>query len=106
MDRDVFATRFLIAAEHARDFARGFVVEALPEPMMFRVLLNQSNDGTILMARCHRGAAKIGKPGATECMTRASRSRWTTAAGQGLKAKLHSHRSHEPITGRTDLGFA
>jgi len=40
----VFATRFATAARHARDFARGFVVEALPESMMFRVLLNQSND--------------------------------------------------------------
>jgi len=44
MDRGLFATRFITAAEHARDFARGMVLEALPEAITFRVLLNQSND--------------------------------------------------------------
>lgn len=40
----MFAARFISAAQHARDLARGFVLEALPEPMLFRVLLNKSND--------------------------------------------------------------
>jgi hypothetical protein len=44
MDRDVFAARFMGSAQRARDFARGFVVEVLPEAVRFRVLFNQSND--------------------------------------------------------------
>ncbi|MEV0713995.1 hypothetical protein [Asanoa sp. NPDC050611] len=44
MDRDVFAARFIAAAERARDFASGMVSETLPEAMTFRLLLNQSND--------------------------------------------------------------
>jgi len=47
VDRDVFATRFIAAARWARDYARGMVVEVLPEAMTFRVLLNQSNDDIV-----------------------------------------------------------
>ena len=44
MDRDEFATLLDAAARWARDYARGFVLESLPDAMTFRLLFNQSND--------------------------------------------------------------
>ncbi|MBO6940159.1 MAG: hypothetical protein JJ863_34625 [Deltaproteobacteria bacterium] len=46
MDRDRFARRFAEAAISARDFARTFIEEPLPDAMRFRVRLNSSYDGT------------------------------------------------------------
>src|SRR6478609_1058118 len=45
MDRSTFAQHFLSAAQHARDFARKFIAEQLPDEMTFRVHLNSSYDG-------------------------------------------------------------
>lgn len=45
MEREVFTQRFLAASARARDFARGFVEESLPDAMLFRVRLNASYDG-------------------------------------------------------------
>ncbi|MBU2666592.1 hypothetical protein KOI35_24085 [Actinoplanes bogorensis] len=45
MDRDVFAGRLHASAEAAWAFARKFVAEELPAPLLFRVRLNQSYDG-------------------------------------------------------------
>ena len=47
MDRDVFAARLLAAARWAHEFARGMVLEALPDALTFQVLLNQSNDDIV-----------------------------------------------------------
>jgi hypothetical protein len=44
MDRSVFKQHFIQAAESARDFARTFLEEPLPDAMRFRVHLNQSYD--------------------------------------------------------------
>lgn len=48
MDRDQFAQRFHQAAALAHEFAQRFVVEALPQPLLFHVLLNCSYDGNPL----------------------------------------------------------
>ena len=45
VERDVFARRLHAAAIAARDFAREFIQEALPDPMQFRLRLNSSYDG-------------------------------------------------------------
>src|SRR4051794_7020080 len=45
MERALFAHRLDVAAAAARDFARSFVEEMLPDPILFRVRLNQSYDG-------------------------------------------------------------
>ena len=45
MEREVFAQRFRDASAKARDFARKFVEESLPDAMVFRVTLNASYDG-------------------------------------------------------------
>jgi hypothetical protein len=45
VDRDLFERRFLEASAHARDFARRFIEEPLPDPMRFHVHLNSSYDG-------------------------------------------------------------
>jgi len=45
MERELFATRLRDAAMTARDFARQFVEEGLPDTMRFRVRLNSSFDG-------------------------------------------------------------
>ena len=45
MLRELFEGRFLRAAAYARDFARGYVEERLPDAMRFRVQLNASYDG-------------------------------------------------------------
>jgi hypothetical protein len=50
MLRDVFAKRFHDAASEARDFARTFVEEPLPEEMTFRAHLNSSYDRNPLQA--------------------------------------------------------
>lgn len=44
MDRSAFAQHFLNAAQIARDFARKFLEEDLPDEMSFRVHLNSSYD--------------------------------------------------------------
>jgi hypothetical protein len=49
MDRDTFTARFHRASAQARDFARGFVVEPLPDALRFRVRLNSSYDGNPLV---------------------------------------------------------
>lgn len=46
MDRSVFKKHFIEAAAAARDFARRFIEEPLPDAMRFRVHLNSSYDGT------------------------------------------------------------
>lgn len=48
MDRSTFAERLHTASVAARDFARSFVLETLPDEMLFRVRLNQSYDGNPL----------------------------------------------------------
>lgn len=48
MDRTEFAQRLQAASVAARDFARTFVLETLPDEMLFRVRLNQSYDGNPL----------------------------------------------------------
>ncbi|MFG2088924.1 MULTISPECIES: hypothetical protein [unclassified Spirillospora] len=45
MDREVFAARFAASAQAAWQFAQSLVSEELPEPLVFRVRLNQSYDG-------------------------------------------------------------
>ena len=50
MERDTFAERLHEAACLARDFARRFVEEALPDELAFRVSLNDSHDGNPLRA--------------------------------------------------------
>lgn len=45
MERRVFGERLERGAARARDFARTFVMEELPDLLRFRVLLNQSYDG-------------------------------------------------------------
>ncbi|GAB2515305.1 hypothetical protein [Nocardia heshunensis] len=45
MERETFRGRLAVAAASARDFARKFVLEDLPGPLVFRVRLNQSFDG-------------------------------------------------------------
>lgn len=47
MEREVFAGRLREAAVAARDFARRFIEEPLPDPMLFRVRLNSSYDGDL-----------------------------------------------------------
>ena len=49
MDRELFAKRLHDAAAAARDFARKYVVEALPDELRFRVRLNSSYDGNPLV---------------------------------------------------------
>lgn len=44
MERETFERHFAQAAGSARDFARGFLLEELPDAMRFRVRLNQSYD--------------------------------------------------------------
>lgn len=46
MERALFREHFLLAASRARDFARKFVAETLPDAMRFRVHLNGSYDAT------------------------------------------------------------
>jgi hypothetical protein len=48
MEREVFAARFREAAVAARDFARQFIEEDLPNRMLFRTRLNSSYDGNPL----------------------------------------------------------
>lgn len=50
MEREIFAARFHEASARARDFAREYVEEALPEPMLFQLQLNASYDGNPLHA--------------------------------------------------------
>jgi hypothetical protein len=45
VEREVFARRLHEAAVAARDFARRFIEEPLPDPMLFRLRLNSSYDG-------------------------------------------------------------
>jgi hypothetical protein len=45
VEREVFARRLNEAATAARDFARKFIAEPLPDPMRFRLQLNSSYDG-------------------------------------------------------------
>lgn len=45
MDREVFAARFAESTRAAWRFAESLVSERLPEPLVFRVRLNQSYDG-------------------------------------------------------------
>ncbi len=45
MDRSTFMTRLGKAAQHAVQFARRFVREALPDDVVFRVYPNRSYDG-------------------------------------------------------------
>jgi len=47
VDRDLFVERFIRSAQRARDFARGLVVEQLPDALRFRVLFNQLNDDIV-----------------------------------------------------------
>jgi hypothetical protein len=44
MDRMKFAERLRAASVAARDFARSYILEALPNDMLFRIRLNQSYD--------------------------------------------------------------
>jgi hypothetical protein len=44
MDRTIFAERLRAASVAARDFARSYILEPLPDEMLFRVRLNQSYD--------------------------------------------------------------
>jgi hypothetical protein len=44
MDRELFERRFLEASSHAREFAKRFIEESLPEPLLFHVHLNSSYD--------------------------------------------------------------
>lgn len=50
MEKPVFAKRFHEAATVARDFARQFIEEPLPDRVIFRVRLNSSYDGNPLDA--------------------------------------------------------
>ncbi|WP_437938182.1 hypothetical protein [Sorangium sp. So ce341] len=45
MDRNLFGSRLREASVRARDFAREFVREPLPDDLRFRVHLNSSYDG-------------------------------------------------------------
>ncbi len=45
MERDEFRRRFVAAYERARDFAREYIEEPLPDAVRFRVELNASYDG-------------------------------------------------------------
>lgn len=45
MERDEFRRRFVAAYERARDFARAYIEEPLPDAVRFRVELNASYDG-------------------------------------------------------------
>ncbi|MGW4245709.1 hypothetical protein [Nocardia sp. NPDC004722] len=45
MERETLRERLAVAAASARDFARKYVLEDLPAPLVFRVRLNQSFDG-------------------------------------------------------------
>lgn len=45
MERALFSARLRTAAERARDFARNFIEEQLPDAIVFRVHFNQSYDG-------------------------------------------------------------
>lgn len=45
MEREVFVARFREATAGARDFARTMIIEALPDPLVFRLRLNSSYDG-------------------------------------------------------------
>ncbi len=49
MDRELFARRLHDAAVAARDFARRYVEETLPDELRFRVRLNSSYDGNPLV---------------------------------------------------------
>jgi hypothetical protein len=49
MDRELFARRLHDAAAAARDFARRYVEETLPDELRFRVRLNSSYDGNPLV---------------------------------------------------------
>ncbi|MGE0403910.1 MAG: hypothetical protein AB7T06_44795 [Kofleriaceae bacterium] len=49
MDRELFAGRLHDAAVAARDFARRYVEEPLPDELRFRVRLNSSYDGNALV---------------------------------------------------------
>lgn len=53
MDRELFASRFRSATEHARVFGQRFVIEELPERPCFHVVLNASYDGNPLHADEH-----------------------------------------------------
>jgi hypothetical protein len=44
VDRSIFEQHFVEAAAAARDFARQFIEETLPDAMRFRVHLNMSHD--------------------------------------------------------------
>lgn len=46
MERELFERRLREAATSARDFAREYIEEPLPNPMLFRLRLNSSYDGT------------------------------------------------------------
>lgn len=48
VDREQFAERFAAAAARARSFAQTMLLEPLPEPLRFRVALNESYDGNPL----------------------------------------------------------
>ena len=48
MDRETFAARFLQAAVRARDFARTYIEEDLPDEMRFRLRLNSSYDANLV----------------------------------------------------------
>ncbi len=50
MERSVFSDNFARATARARDFARQFIEEPLPDALRFRVHLNQSYDGTATAA--------------------------------------------------------
>lgn len=45
MERELFASRLREAAVAARDFARKYIEEPLPDPTLFRLRLNNSYDG-------------------------------------------------------------
>lgn len=49
MERELFARRLHDAAVAARDFARRFIAETLPDELRFRVRLNSSYDGNPLV---------------------------------------------------------
>lgn len=48
MKREVFTQRFQEASAQVRNFAREFIEEPLPDPMLFRLRLNASYDGNPL----------------------------------------------------------
>jgi hypothetical protein len=50
VDRNVFERHFHTAAEQALRFGRQFVVQSLPDQMVFRVYPNQSYDGNARVA--------------------------------------------------------